>query len=82
MSLNVSKTKYIIFHTQGKRVDSELTLEIDANIPDTPHEPNLVTTVEGIHSKHPNHDSSTFKLLGIYLDEHLNFTYNTAMLTS
>jgi hypothetical protein len=82
MSLNVSKTKYIIFHTQGKRVDSELTLEIDANIPDTPHEPNLVTTVERIHSKHPNHDSSTFKLLGIYLDEHLNFTYNTAMLTS
>ncbi len=27
MSLNVSKTKYIIFHTQGKRVDPELTLD-------------------------------------------------------
>jgi hypothetical protein len=82
MSLNVSKTKYIIFHTQGKKVDPKLTLEIDANLPNTPHDPNLVTTVEIIHSKHPNHDSQAFKLLGIYLDEHLNFNYNTAMLTS
>jgi hypothetical protein len=82
MSLNVSKTKYIIFHTQGKKVDHKLTLEIDANLPNTPHDPNLVTTVERIHSKHQNHDSQAFKLLGIYLDEHLNFNYNTAMLTS
>jgi hypothetical protein len=82
MSLNTSKTKYIIFHAPGKKVNSDLTLEIDANLPGTPHDPNLVTTVERIHSKHPNYESQAFKLLGIYLDEHLNFNHNTTMLTS
>ena len=82
MSLNVSKTKYIIFHVPGKRIDPDLTLEIDANLPDTPRNPDLITTVERIHSKHANHESKAFKLLGIYLDEHLNFNYHTATLTS
>jgi hypothetical protein len=82
MSLNTSKTKYIIFHAPGKKVNSDLTLEINANLPGTPHDPNLVTTVERIQSKHPNYESQAFKLLGIYLDEHLNFNHNTTMLTS
>ncbi len=51
MSLNVSQTKYIIFHVQGKRIDQGTTLQIDANLPDTAHKPDLVTTVERIHSK-------------------------------
>jgi hypothetical protein len=34
-----------------------------------------------MHSKHPDHDSQSLKLLGIYLDEHLNFNHNTAKLT-
>jgi hypothetical protein len=80
MSLNVGKTKYIIFHVQGKRIEPGTTLQIDANLPDTPHNPELVTTVERIHSKHANYDSQAFKLF--YLDEHLNFNHNTARLTS
>jgi hypothetical protein len=82
MSLNVSKTKYIIFHVPSKTVDPAITLVIDENLPNTPHNPCRVTTVERIHSKHPDHDSQAFKLLGIYLDEHLNFNHNTAKLTS
>jgi hypothetical protein len=82
MSLNVSKTKYIIFHAPGKKVNPDISLVIDANLPGLPHNPNLVTTVERIHSNHPSHDSQAFKLLGIYLDEHLSFNYNTTMLTS
>ncbi len=35
MFLNVSKTKYIIFHVQGKRTGRGTTLQIDANLPDT-----------------------------------------------
>jgi hypothetical protein len=72
MSLNVSKTKYIIFHVQGKRIERGTTLQIDANLPDTAHNPDLVATVERIHSKHANYDTQACKLLGIYLDEHLN----------
>jgi hypothetical protein len=74
MSLNVSKTKFIIFHVQGKRIKPGTTLQID-----TPHHPDLATTVECIHSNHTNYNSQAFKLLGIYLDEHLNFNHNTAV---
>ena len=62
MSLNVSKTKYIIFHVQGKRIERGTTLQIDANLPDTAHNPDLVPTVERIHSKHANYDPQAFKL--------------------
>ncbi len=61
-SLNVSKTKYIIFHVQGKRIERGTTLQIDANLPCTAHNPDLVTTVERIHSKHANYDPQAFKL--------------------
>ena len=82
MSLNLSKTKYIIFHTQGKKIDQNLTLQIDENPPGAPHDPSRVTTIERIHYKHPDHKSQAFKLLGIYLDEHLNFNYNTTHLSN
>jgi hypothetical protein len=82
MSLNVSKTKYIIFHAPGKKVNADISLVIDTNLPGLPHNPNLVTTVERIHSNNPSHDSQAFKILGIYLYKHLSFNYNTIMLTS
>jgi hypothetical protein len=66
---------------QGKRIERGTTLQIDANLPDTAHNPDLVATVERIHSKHANYDTQACKLLGIYLDEHLNLNHNTARLT-
>ncbi len=66
---------------QGERIEQGTTLKIDANLPDTAHNPDLVTTVEHIRSKHANYDPQAFKLLRIYLDEHLNFNHNTARLT-
>jgi hypothetical protein len=77
MSLTTSKTKYIIFHAPGKKVNSDVALYIDENMPNTPHDPSRVTTVERIHSKHQDYNSQAFKLLGIYLDEHLNFITTT-----
>ena len=82
MSLNTNKTKYIIFHAPGKKITSDMSLTIDENTPNTPHDPSLITTVERIHSRHPDYNSQAFKLLGIYLDEHLNFNYNTAQLSN
>jgi hypothetical protein len=63
MSLNVSKTKYIIFHVQGKRIERGTTLQIDDNPPDTAHNPDLVTSVERIHSKHASYDPQALKSL-------------------
>jgi hypothetical protein len=82
MALNISKTKFIIFHAPSKKVDPTITLTIDTNTPNTPHNPDLVTTIERIHSKHENYNSRAFKLLGIFLDENLNFNHNTTALSN
>ena len=63
MSLNVSKTKYIIFYVQGERIERGKTLQIDANPLDTAHKPEFVTTVERIHSKHASYDPQALKSL-------------------
>jgi hypothetical protein len=81
MQLNVSKTKYIIFHVPSKKINTDLTLSIDENLENTPFNPALVTPIERIHSKHENVKSRSFKLLGIYFDENLNFNANTTELT-
>jgi len=82
MALNISKTKYIIFHVPAKKVDNSLTLCIDTNLPNTPHKPELVTEIERIHNTHTNPNSRSFKLLGIYFDENLSFNHNTTALIS
>jgi hypothetical protein len=73
MAVNVSKTNYIIFHTKGKPInlngcdvvfDSN---EINANPPD----PELIQKIERIHDRHSDPKMQSFKLLGVFLDEHL-----------
>jgi hypothetical protein len=41
MALNISKTKYVIFHTKGKPVDHNLKLLYDVNEPNQ-HEPKII----------------------------------------
>jgi len=82
MALNISKTKYIIFHVPSKKVDPDVTLCFDTNLPNTPHNPALVTQIERIHNNHVNPKQQSFKLLGIYFDENLSFNHNTTALTS
>ena len=81
MQLNVNKTKYIIFHVPSKKINTNLKLVIDENSEDLPFNQSLVTPIERIHNKHENVNSRSFKLLGIYFDENLNFNANTAELT-
>jgi len=79
MSVNTSKTKYIIFHSKGKKTQTNnKNIIFDCNIPNTPHNPSLVSTLERIHNKHPSTDLQAYKLLGIYLDENLSFDRNTS----
>ena len=79
MAVNTNKTKYIIFHTKGKKVDTNSQeIVFDCNIPNTPQDPSLISTLERIHNNHPNIESQSYKLLGVYLDENLTFHRNTA----
>jgi hypothetical protein len=72
LAVNKSKTKYIIFRSKGKKLKADLApVVIDENEPGLPYDPNNVTVLERFHDKHDNHDCRAYKLLGIYLDEHL-----------
>jgi len=73
MAVNVSKTKFIIFHNKGKKVDlkgKEITFHSNPSSPSSPPTP-----LERIHSKHPDPSKRSYKLLGILIDENLSFEY-------
>jgi len=80
MVVNISKTKYIIFHNKGKTVDMDgKSVVYDDNEP-LGVDPHLVVPLERYHNDHVNPDCRAYKLLGIYLDEKLNFNYHTNFL--
>jgi hypothetical protein len=77
MAVNVSKTKFIIFHRKGKRVEmNDLQVVFNQNeIGKTP-DPSLITPLERIYNGHINKECRSFKLLGVHLDETLSFSYH------
>jgi hypothetical protein len=80
MAVNISKTKYIIFHNKGKNVDMNgKDVVYDDNEPQGA-DPHLIVPLERYHSNHVNPDCRAYKLLGIYLDDKLNFNYHTNFL--
>ncbi len=72
MAVNVSKTKYIIFHTRGKNIDPNLKVYYNDNEPNE-NKPDLIYELERIYSNHITPELRSYKLLGIHLDEHLTF---------
>ena len=71
MAVNTSKTKYIVFRTQGKHVNNDLCrLVFNNNVPGSPEDPNLISQIDRIHNEGPE---SSFKLLGVLFDEFLSF---------
>jgi hypothetical protein len=77
MCVNTSKTKFIIFHTKGKRLDlQDSNLVFNNNEIGRTPDPNLVTPIERICNSNVNPSSRTYKLLGVYLDEHLSFDHH------
>ncbi len=84
MAVNVSKTNYIVFHTRGKQVNLNgrdiifNSNEINVITPD----PALTQKVERIHNKHNNSKMQSFKLLGVFLDEHLTLNKHTDYITA
>jgi hypothetical protein len=80
MAVNIGKTKYIIFHNKGKSVNLDgMDIVYDDNEP-LGADPHLVVPLERYHSNHVNPDCRAYKLLGIYLDDKLNFNYHTNFL--
>jgi hypothetical protein len=83
MCVNTSKTKFIIFHTKGKKVDLQgSNLVFDNNeigkIPD----PGLVSPLERICNSNQNLADKSYKLLGVYFDEHLTFEHHVRHICS
>ena len=74
MAINISKTKYIIFHSKGKKVDLQnLEIVFNNNEIGKPQIQSKITKLERIHNGHPDKNSRSFKLLGVHLDETLSF---------
>ena len=75
MAVNVSKTKYIIFKSKGKKItlaNGEGIVFDESEIGHTKDQ-NSITKLERICNDNPNPNNRTYKLLGVYLDEHLSF---------
>jgi hypothetical protein len=68
MSLNVSKTKYIIFYSKGKRVDMQnLTVFIDDNADPLNPDPSKIHTLDRVFTSNQNQCDRSFKLLACTL---------------
>ncbi len=66
MAVNTTKTKYIIFYTKGKIVNTQgFNLFFDDNDNDINIDPSKITILERVHSNNPNSSMRTYKLLGI-----------------
>ncbi len=55
----------------------EIVYDDNEPLADDPH---LVVPLERYHDGHPKPECRAYKLLGIHLDEHLNFNYHTNFL--
>jgi hypothetical protein len=83
LAVNIGKTKYMIFRMRGKKIDDNLPpLLYDANELNMPVDVNLISTLERYHDNHPLKEGRAYKLLGIFLDEHLSFNSHTDHIVS
>jgi hypothetical protein len=80
MAINTSKTKFILFRTQGKQVDENICkISYNNNEIGKPIDQNLIFNIERIHN---GGITKNFKLLGIMLDEYLSFDSHINQLCS
>ena len=82
LAVNINKTKYIIFKSKGKKINNVLPPVIyNENEPGKPYDHDKVTVLERYHDKHDNANCRAYKLLGVYLDEHLTLDYHVSHLS-
>ncbi len=76
LAVNINKTKYMIFHMKGKKITNPPVIYYNGNEPNQIHSDALVSVLERYHENHPQPDCRSYKLLGIFLDEHLSLEYH------
>ena len=76
LAVNKNKTKYMIFHVKGKKIENPPDVIYNENEPGCPFNENNVTVLERYHSLHANKDARSYKLLGVHLDENLSFNFH------
>jgi hypothetical protein len=76
LAVNINKTKYMIFHMKGKKIPNPPTIYYNGNEPNQTHSDALISTLERYHDNHPQPECRSYKLLGIFLDEHLSLDYH------
>jgi hypothetical protein len=73
--VNVSKCKYIVFHTKGKKLNFDgLDVVFNLNEIGSIQNPDKIIKLDRIGN---NLAEKNYKYLGILIDEHLNFNDNT-----
>ena len=73
LAVNVSKTKYIIFHAKSKKIDmTNLQIVFNSNEPNELQNPEKIIPLERISNEQP---VKYYKLLGVLLDEYLSFDF-------
>jgi hypothetical protein len=78
LAVNINKTKYMIFHMKGKKILNPPNIYYNGNEPNQAHSDELVSTLERYHENHPQPECRSYKLLGIFLDEHLTLDYQVS----
>jgi hypothetical protein len=83
MAVNVKKTKFIIFHSKGKRCDLEgKRLIFDDNEHDLPYDQSKVSEIERVWDGHEDMEMRAYKTLGVYFDESLSFSKHVEVMVS
>jgi hypothetical protein len=65
LAVNINRTKYMIFRMRGKKIEE------NQNELDSPIDNSLISVIERYHDDHQQKEGRSYKLLGIFLDEHL-----------
>jgi hypothetical protein len=83
MVVNTKKTKYIIFHSKGKKFETNgLNLIYDDNEPGFLHDESKVSTLDRIGNGNASPEQRYFRLLGVLLDENLTYDHHINLLLS
>ena len=73
LSINPSKTKIMVFSNSAKTSNFNFKFAFNLNDLEGPQDPTLITSIECISN---NSEIPAVKMLGVYLDENLNFNYH------